>query len=139
MMTVKEYLRQYRYAEETAQRLRSEYEEEEERVIGIRSTLGGDGQPHGTGISKPTENAAVRLAEKLEQYRASEIEALRVRQEVFDTIRSVPGEMQTVLYERYINLKRWEDIAEVMAYSLRQVYNIHGNALDYLRVKEGLH
>ena len=64
-MTAKEYLKQYETATKRANRYKTEYEHESELVDSVRSTLGGDGQPHGTGVSKAVENRAIRLSDKL--------------------------------------------------------------------------
>lgn len=45
-------------------------------------------------------------------------------------IRALPDEtQQAVLYARYINCNRWENIASDMGYSWRGVFKIHGLAL----------
>ena len=42
-------------------------------------------------------------------------------------------DLQLVLYERYINFKKWEDIAVDNNYSIRAVYNLHGKALREIK------
>lgn len=45
-------------------------------------------------------------------------------------IAMMPNEaQQAVLYARYINCGRWEDIATEMGYSWRGIFNLHGLAL----------
>ena len=60
-MTAKEYLKQYEYAHKKAERFREEYEAEMLKVDAVRSLSDNDGMPHGSGISKPTEDKAIRL------------------------------------------------------------------------------
>ena len=128
-MTTKEYLRQYEYASKRAARYREEYETEMLKVDAVRSVSDNDGMPHGTGISKPTEDKAIRLADKALKWQQAELDAIEIRQQVFDLIREIPGDEGELLYNRYIQLMFWKDIATVMNFSERAVYKIHGRAL----------
>ena len=143
-MTAKEYLQQYGEAVRVAERLKTEYDQELLKIDAVRSTLGGDGTPHGTGISRATEDKAIRLADKALELKDAELDAIRIRQEVFDLIRTVPGEKGDVLYERYINLvedketgrlrlKTWDEVAEAVKYSKRHARNLHDEALDIVQ------
>lgn len=129
-MTTLEYLQQYGEAVRIAKQLKSEYEKQEFLIDSITSPLGGDGTPHGNGISKSTERKALQLVDKMLQLKEAELEALRTRQEVFDVIRQVPGAHGDVLYGRYIELKTFADIADDIGYSERHVYNIHEAAIE---------
>ena len=133
-MTAKEYLRQYEYADRRARRLEAEYEQELMMVDAIRSASDNDGMPHGSGISKPTEDRAIRLADKAMRLVDARREAIAKRQEVFDLINSVDGIEGTLLYERYINLKSWEKVAEVCDKSDKWCRTrLHSNALQIVR------
>ena len=64
-MRAKDYLKQYEDLNRIAQRCKTEYDLEIEKIDAIGSTLAGDpGMPHGTGISRKTEDKAIRLADK---------------------------------------------------------------------------
>lgn len=132
-MTAKEYLKQYQEAARRAERLRSEYENELILIDAVRSVSDNDGMPHGNGISKPTEDKAIRLADKALAYQTAALEAIRIRQQVFDLIETIPGEHGAVLYERYVNLKTWDEVAQSVGYSVRQTFRIHGEALDMVK------
>jgi len=129
-MTAKEYLRQYREAERAVQAIRSEYLEQMEQIDNIRSSLGGDGLPRSGDISKKVEIQAVRLAEKAEQLLQAEADALAIRQEVFRTVQRVPGDPGEVLRERYVNLRKWREIADVLGYSEENCFALHRKGLD---------
>ena len=43
-------------------------------------------------------------------------------------------EHRLIMYERYVNLKRWEDIAADNCYSWRAVHKIHQKALECIEV-----
>ena len=139
-MDAKQFLIQYRLATIEAERLRKEYKKEAELIDSIRSGLGGDGTPKGNGINKRVEAQAIKLADKAREWERAEIEALRIRQNVFEVVNQVPGEYGNVLFERYINIKTWDDVAESVHYSKRQAINIHDKALikvDRIITREG--
>lgn len=132
-MTAKEFLQQYGEAVRIAERIKTEYDQERDLIDSVRSALGGDGVPHGGGISKATENKAIKLADKALELKDAELEAIRIRQKVFDVIKTVPGEKGDVLYERYINLKSWDEVADSVGYSKRHARNLHDEALDIVQ------
>ena len=129
-MTAKEYLKQYEYAHKKAERLREEYESELLKIDTVRSLSDNDGMPHGTNISKPTEDKAIRLADKALKWKQAELDAIEIRQEVFDTIWDIPDIEGDVLYQRYINLRKWEEICVLLHYSWKGIHLIHRRALN---------
>lgn len=128
-MTAKQFLKQYEYANRRALRLKAEYERESELIDSVRSTLGGDGMPHGRGISKTVEDRAIRLSEKAMRWKAAELDAIEVRQQVFDMIADISGVEGDILYERYVNLRQWEEICVLVHYSWVQTHEYHKRAL----------
>lgn len=128
-MTAKEYLRRYEEAKRQERRMRTEYEKELELIDSVRSTLGGDGMPHGSGVSKRVEDMAIRLSDKAAQWKMAELDAIRVRQEVYETISEVPGIEGEVLFERYVNLRKWEEICVELHYSWHGIHAAHRRAL----------
>ena len=128
-MDAKEFLKQYETAELLVDQLRTEYEKESEKVDAIRSALGGDGTPGSKEVSKSVERQAIKLAEKAEELKEAEIEALIVRQYVYSVIRDVPDVLGAILYERYINLKDWESVAYSVGYSKSRTHDLHKDAL----------
>ena len=128
-MTAKEYLRQYEKAEHRARRYREEYENESLLIDAIRSLSNNDGMPHGSGISRPTEDKALRLVDKRLRLIDAEVEAMKIRQELFDFIDRIDGVEGDVLFERYINLRKWEEVCVVMNYSWNGIHKVHRRAL----------
>ena len=129
-MKAKDFLKQYEYADKKAKRLQAEYERELELIDSVRSTLGGDGMPHGSGISRRTEDAAIRLSEKAEKWKDAQTDAIHKRQLVFDAIHDIDGVEGDVLYQKYINYEQtWEEIAQALHYSVRGIQYAHGRAL----------
>lgn len=128
-MTAKEFLKQYEYAEKRAQRLREMYQTQHEKIDAISSTLGGDGMPHGSGISRKTEDKAIKLAEAALKWKEAELDALRVKGEVFELICGIPDIEGEVLYERYINLHSWEEVCVIIHRSWTGTHKAHRRAL----------
>lgn len=132
-MTVREFLKQYEYAERKARRLQAEYQEEMEKIDTIRSSV-GDGTPHGGSISKQVEIRALKLIDKALELKQAELDAIEVRQTVFDLVQKVPGTMGDILYWRYIKLvKDWDEIGNKVGYSRRHSIRLHGEAMLYLK------
>ena len=129
-MTAKEFLRQYEDANRRALRCKTEYETELEKIDAIGSTLSNDaGMPHGSGVSRRTEDKAIRLADKAMKWKVAELEAIEKRQEVFEVVINVKGIEGDVLYYKYIKLMKWEEIALELNYSVRGIWYAHGRAL----------
>ncbi len=128
-MTAKEYLRQYEKAAHKARRYREEYENESLLIDAIRSLSNNDGMPHGSGVSRPTEDKALRLVDKRLRLIDAEVEAVKIRQELFDFIDRIDGVEGDVLFERYINLRKWEEVCVVMNYSWNGIHKVHRRAL----------
>lgn len=134
-MTAKEYLKQYEYAHRKAMRCRKEYENEMQCIDAVRSLSDNDGMPHGSGISKPTEQKAIRLANAALKWKTAELEALEIKQQIFQVINGIQGIEGDVLFGKYIELKKWEEIAEALHFSVQHVYRIHGRALQIVSEK----
>lgn len=132
-MTAKEYLKQYENAVKYVERIQSEYNEQMEKIDNIRSSLGKDGMPRSGEVRKEVEAKAIELAEKAQELKEAEIWAIETRQQIFRTIMAVPDDKGSVLQERYVNLKKWEDVADSVGYSLRQTHNIHKDALQIIQ------
>lgn len=129
-MIAKEYLRQYEELNKRAQRYRAEYVNELDKIDAIGSTLSRDaGMPHGTGISRKTEDKAIELAEAATAYKTAALQALEKRQEIFEVIKGVKGIEGDVLYERYINLRKWEEVCVLIHMSWNGTHKAHRRAL----------
>ena len=129
-MKAKEYLRQYEDLNRKALRYKSEYETESEKIDAIGSTLSSEaGMPHGTGISRRTEDKAIRLADAALKWKTAELEAIGKRQEIFDLIAGISGVEGDILYERYINLHKWEEVCVLIHMSWNGTHRAHRRAL----------
>ena len=123
----KEYLRRYEYANARALRYKAEYKREHELIGSI--SINYDGMPRGSGISRKTERDALRLSEKAMKWKEAELDAIHERQEIFELICDIDGIEGQVLYERYINLHKWEEICVLLHYSWQGIHVVHKRAL----------
>lgn len=128
-MTAREYLQQYRDADRLAKRLEREYTKEREMIDAVRSTADIDGLPHGNGIKKPVEDRAVRLADKAAEWKIAQLDALHVRQEIFETINKVGGDEAEVLVARYVDLLTWKEVERAVGWSWPKVRDFHRSGL----------
>ena len=128
-MNAREFLDQYRQADNKAQALRKEYEKELELIDNIRSSSDIDGLPKAKRISRAVEDNAVRLADKAAEWKIAELDALHYRQEIFETIIKVGGDASAVLIERYVNLKQWSEVCVAVHWSWYKVQGLHKTGL----------
>lgn len=138
-MTAIDFLRQYEVEKNKADRLLAEYNKERELIDAVKSPLGSDGEPRGSGTSRRTEDAAIRLSDKLYEYEVAQLNAIEKRQIVFNAIVDIPGIEGDVLLERYINLKSWPEVIEAVHCSRRAVFYYHRRGLKKIKVCTTLH
>ena len=133
-MTAKEFLRQARdidrridHAAERVERLRARLE------AGRMSRI--TGMPRGGG-SDWTETAD-RLIELEQAVNARVRDMCRIKRQAIAAIDAVDDARYRELLELYyIDGKTWEQVAEAMNYSVRNVTMLHGKALMKVRVPE---
>lgn len=85
--------------------------------------------PHGTGVSKKTEDKAVKLADKASEWLDAEERAQIVMEEVSNFINRIPGIEGVALYQRYIQLMGWREIADNLIYSESGIFKVRDRAL----------
>lgn len=92
------------------------------------STGGGQacGDKLGDAVARIVD-AEARVDAEIELLIATEREIDRVIKSVDD------DKLRTLLYERYINGKTWEQVAVRMNYSYRHTTKLHGTALNILK------
>ena len=129
-MTAIQFLEQYNEATRRIKQIERELEEEQLMIDSIRSVSDNDGMPHGSGISRPTEMKAIRLADKQLRLADAKLEAIRIRQEVFEVVMAVGGLESDVLLERYINLLTWENVCKAVVYTWPTVRAAWHRGLD---------
>lgn len=129
-MKAKEFLKQYEYAARRVQRLEKELNDERLMIDAVRSLSDNDGLPHGTGISKPVEERAIRLADKLAELEQARLDAIEIRREVFHVVQNVDGIPGDILFARYVQLMTWDEICKMVSYSWGSVHRYHRIGLE---------
>ena len=132
-MTPKEYLQQYRDAVRRAAAAQDHLDEL--RSMATRITPNYSSEGGGTHQTGDKLGAAVARILDAESRVSDELEMLEATErEVVKTINGVQdGTLSTLLYERYINGKTWEQIAVLMNYTYRRVTQLHGKALNAVK------
>lgn len=125
----KEYLRRYHAAELAEREIREEIDQL--RMDKMFPGMIQDGMPHGSSCGDLSAYAA-QLDELLVELKDQREKRIRIRREITRKIESMQDETEkTVLRLRYIRWLRWDQIAERMGYSLRNITKIHGKALAH--------
>lgn len=122
------YLSKYRAA---VNEIKVESEELQSwQEIATRISPQYNGMPHGGSGSDKLQTAVLEIAEltdRIEQ-RISEAKGLRGKvQQVIDGVED--NTLHTLLTYRYIQGKKWEDIAALMEFNSRWVHRLHKKAL----------
>lgn len=123
-MTAKEYMQQYGQAMRRTRAISDHLAELRALCEQLRTEDG-----HRVAL-----DAAVANLVDAERKTAAEVTQLcRIETEVSCTIDRLPEPYRTLLFERYINGKTWEQIAVDMHYSYRGVTKMHGKALQAVK------
>lgn len=88
-----------------------------------------------TSQSNSAENKFINYANysKMIDVRIDELYA--IKQEILQAINTVDDSTyRTLLIERYVNFKTWEQIAVDMNYCWRQIMRLHGQALQKIKM-----
>lgn len=136
-MNIKKYLSSYELLKIEYIRLKDIYNKLDEEIIELNGAINYTGMPHGSNISKPTEEVAVRLADAKLEYIEKFNETIETMLNIERMIGTLSNAKQRyVLHERYINLRPLSQIAydDIVDRSERQVRNYHDAAI--LELKE---
>ena len=125
----KAYLKRYHAAELAEKEIQEEIDDL--RMDKMFPAMIQDGMPHGSSCGDLSAYAA-QLDELLVELKDQMEKRIRIRREITRKIESMQDETEkTVLRLRYIHWLRFEQIAERMGYSLRNITKIHGKALAH--------
>lgn len=128
----KEYLRRYHAEELAEQEIREEIDDL--RMNKMFPALIQDGMPHGSSCGDLSAYA-VQLDELLIELKDQMEKRIKIRREITEKIEAMQDETEkTVLRLRYIHWMRWEQIADRMGYSIRNITKIHGKALAHFEI-----
>lgn len=137
MDSVREFLESARWAHAKAARLSRKIEQLKTQVEHITPSYSG--MP--SGGSADSSSAWAALAQLRSEYEAERVKAEQLEKAVYDFIESLAvPEHRMVLSRRYCDRLRWPEVIEVLkedgySYSDRQVFRLHGRALNEARRK----
>ncbi|MCI6121500.1 MAG: DUF1492 domain-containing protein [Lachnospiraceae bacterium] len=128
----KRYLREYRKHGKKIKRIDAEIEEI--RSMKMYPSLNNDGMPHGSGGGDLSAYAA-ELQEKEDELYREGVEQVKTYNDISFRIKQLEDEDERdVLFYRYIKGMEWWEIARTMDYSERWIYELHGRALEKLKI-----
>lgn len=131
----KERLRTYRALKLERDKLLNDIKELETTLYGPTGQR-LDGMPRGGGNNDALDNLLDKKS-KLERQYWEKVTALTEEIEAIESaIERLEPRERTLIRLYYINGLTWEQVAVEMAYSWRQVHNIHGKALGQLKTEE---
>ena len=135
-MTVKEYLNQIRAMNDDVNRMI----QQKENLQGVLYCIGSPGTGEKVQTSKSVgsrhEDLFAKISEKEEQINKSIDDLVSLKWKISEQINELPNVVHiSVLYERYINLKSWNKIADELGYNTRYLFHVHGNALHEFHKK----
>ena len=85
----------------------------------------------GTAVNTvPCDGFGRTRVSEFRRWKQAELDAIEIRQEVFETICDIPDIEGDVLYERYIHLRKWEEICVRLSYSWKGIHLVHRRALN---------
>ena len=130
-MVAREFLADYKRIAERIRQVEYQINDIEE-TLGVKA-VNCDSQPHGTGVSRVTENTATKLIELREQKKKliGKLwnQRLTIEQEIYKMNDATYAE---ILRRRYIQNEKWEDIANALNVTKRWAITLHGKALKDL-------
>lgn len=129
-MTAKEYLKQVRRCDVEIEQLRNELEQ----VFTVLTSATSDpSKEHVDGGQSNRLNMIEKSIDLQEKISAKLIDRSVLRSTIVLQIQSLGNDKYTwVLYKRYVDFKKWEELAEVPPYYvvIDTIYKWHGQALQ---------
>lgn len=128
-MNAKEELNQYRFKAKKAEEAREEYENFMTRATKMTASLSETTARTNKTSDKVGQNA-VAMADLKTEWEKRWLEAERERLNIVDMINFMDEPYRTILMERYIHQKNFEEISVDLHYSYAWTTHLHGEALQ---------
>lgn len=130
----KKYLQSYRQHVRRIHRINAEIAELREMKL-HPSMKPDDGMPHGSSGQGDLSGYAAELDDMIRELIHERYLRIKTYQAIARQIKRMKSRNESdVLFYRYIKAMDWWDIAELMGFSERQIYRIHGNALAHFEI-----
>ena len=128
-MTAKEYLSQIRFIDNriAAKREQAQYFYDQATKCTTAWSDMPPGQPNGRSRMA---DYVMKMIELENEMTKEMMDLATLKKQIMDTINKIDNmEYKTILEERYLSFKSWEQISEDMGYTVRHIYRLHGRAL----------
>ena len=126
-MTAKEELLQYKYAREKVDETLEEYQKYKDRAEKMTSIISD--MPRGTSSFDKVADNAVKMADLSAEYEKRWLEAENKKLEIEKNIDLVEEPYRTILYMKYVQEKKLEEIAYKLNANYTYICEQHGIAL----------
>lgn len=126
-MTAKEELLQYKYAREKVEETLEEYQKYKTRAEKMTSIISD--MPRGTSNSDKVADNAIKMADLSVEYEKRWLEAENKKLEIEKNIDLVEEPYRTILYMKYVQEKKLEEIAYKLNANYTYICEQHGIAL----------
>lgn len=126
-MTAKEELLQYKYAREKVDETLEEYQKYKDRAEKMTSIISD--MPRGTSSSDKVADNAVKMADLSAEYEKRWLEAENKKLEIEKNIDLVEEPYRIILYMKYVQGKKLEEIAYKLNANYTYICEQHGIAL----------
>lgn len=132
MEDIKAYLQQVRHQDDAIQAILDQIDTLRQGRMSAAARI-GDGMPHAhapqdlSGYAAKLDELERKLLACLDDMVGRKLRVVEAIEEMSD-----PQE-QAVLIRYYLESKTWDEVADAMHYTTRQVINIHGHALQHIR------
>ena len=124
---IKKYLNRAYWLTQTRDKLEREYEKKQKEVGNISVS---NSEIKSNKIVSNVENKAIDLFNLEEKIKSHNIEIDEARKEIADIINQIEEEnLIDVLRLRYLEFRKWEDIAYILHYSRANIFILHNKAL----------
>ena len=128
----KMYLRSYRKHGKRIKRIEAEIDEI--RSMKMYPSMNNDGMPRGSSQSDLSSYAAV-LQEREEELYEEGVKQVQAYKDIAYKINKLENQDEKdVMFYRYIKGFDWWKIAQIMDYSERWIYELHGKALKNIEI-----
>lgn len=130
MMDAKDFLKRIRLLDKKVKAKQREFKRMEIEAESVKASSFCERVQSSSNSSK-VENAVVELDEYKNEIDRDIQELIKYKRKVMKKVDMLedPDEVD-ILYRRYFEFMKWEDISEATSFSARQVHNIHGSALE---------
>lgn len=127
-MKIKDELNQYRFKAKRSEEAREEYDKFMTRATKMTASFSESTARTNKTSDKVGENA-VALADLKNEWEKRWLEAERERLKIVDRINHIEEPHRTILMERYVHEKNFEEISVELKYSYAWTTHLHGEAL----------